>query len=773
LIIDELARLERYRKVATHHGLTLPQDGMLPAKEIDYLQRQLNATLFLEADSWMLPSWAVLSLKDFDRERKLVTEFSNDMYRNWSLIGGVGAEHFAVIDSRGLLSTRIDTGAIDFWLFDKGQLVFPALMDKDSSQLKLVSSEDQIYEWKNHVGPIEFTRLVYHVKKNGAEYVYNEIILRNHDLERTKFSFCILMRPISVLGIEPIELIECEGDKLTVYVNGLLSTLSDTRPATILFAEANDGELPDRLMTNTDHEGSRYTSTAGLATIIARYDITLGPAGSEHIFFWSPLSSIGKSDEIIRIEPKSQDRDNSIGEWFAFSDQCAKGLYPNEQLDTAFSQATASLAMQAVPAMFPEDPQLAALNWRDRIRILLALLQSGALEVAERVVSRLREKLSIPEDQLNLSIYGPILWGFHQYHEYTQSSVLDDTMFEFLKRLTAAVVETIKTQISEEASAFPDETTSEEEQDLLQHRLIVRPEVISNLDGMFWNLAALVASRSIMSAAHENVLVVTLDQVIEKYRERINSVSSEIEQARWLKPTDPLNEHVEDEIVDLVGTAAQFKRYGIDMDFVERLYTRIPPRRLIHSLWKSFQPTERYSSHVALRIAQYFSVTERRDEVEPLLKRALEFLSDDYHLPEYVNPRSYGGSDGAGLSVRASTDLILLLYDMLIHEREAGLIALQGAPEEWFTSRRPLIVDGLVSTRGTVHIEIGASANQYQIEIGMCDFPEEIEIHIPSSVPISMVKVYGGTVVERTPKASSPLLKIIPLSDQIVLTYRK
>jgi hypothetical protein len=746
---------------------------MLPADEIDYIQRQLNAKLFLEAEPWMLPSWAVLALKDFDKEQSMITEFKNDMYRNWSLIGGVGAKHFGAADSRGLVSSRIDIGSIDFWLLDGEDLVFPALMGKDSSQLKLVSSEDQVYEWKNHVRSVEFTRLVYHVGKDDAEYIYNEIVLRNHGLESINFSFYILIRPISVLGVEPIELIEYDSDRQAVYVNGFLGLLSDSKPSAIHFGESNDGELLERLKTNPVSQSPLYTSAAGLATVIIRYDVTLRPAGSQQIFFWSPLSTVGKSEEFTRIVPKSQDRDNSIGEWFAFSDNHASMSFPDEQLDTVFSQAAVSLAMQAIPAMFPEDPQLAALTWRDRMRILLALLRSGALDIAEKVVCALEENLSIPEGALDLTIYGPLLWGLHQYHEYTQGSTLNEAKLKFLKYLTSGVVETIKMQLEEETSGLHDGDIPQEEEELLQHRLIIRPGVVSNLDCMLWNLAALMSARSTISPIHEDELIVSLNDTIERYYSHILSVCSEIEQARWLRPTDPMSEQVEDEIVNLLGTAAQLQRYGIDTSFIERLYGRIPPKRLVNRLWKSFQPTERYSSHLALRIAQYFAVAEQRDRVEPLLTRALEFLSDDCHLPEFVNPRSFGGSGGAGLSILASADLILLLYDMLIHERDMDLVALPGVPEEWYTSKRPLIIDGLPLTRGDVHIEIGASANQHQIEIAMDDFPEEIQIHVPPSVPMSMVKAYGGSIVERASKVTSPFLKIVPLSDQVVLTYHK
>jgi hypothetical protein len=65
------------------------------------------------------------------------------------------------------------------------------------------------------------------------------------------------------------------------------------------------------------------------------------------------------------------------------------------------------------------------------------------------------------------------------------------------------------------------------------------------------------------------------------------------------------------------------------------------------------------------------------------------------------------------------------------------------------------------------------SANQHQIEIGIEDLPEEIEIHVPEGVPLRMVKAYGGSIVDRAAKARSPHLRLVPLSNEVVLTYHK
>ena len=153
--------------------------------------------------------------------------------------------------------------------------------------------------------------------------------------------------------------------------------------------------------------------------------------------------------------------------------------------------------------------------------------------------------------------------------------------------------------------------------------------------------------------------------------------------------------------------------------------------------------------------------------------RVLDFFSDDYHLPDFVDVRTYGGSAGCGHSIIAAADLILLMLDMILYKEESNLVILAGVPGEWFTTKRPLIIDSLPTRNGNAHIELGSSSNQHQIEISLDDLPEELEVHVPSIVPLPMVKAYGASIVERKSRGSSPHLRIVPLSEETVLTFHK
>ncbi len=761
MILDELSRLERFRRAAQNHGISISDEGFLPNQEIDHLRAQLNAQIYLESEKWMLPSWAYLSLRDIDLEEKLITDFTNTSYNNWSNIGGVGATSYGIADSRGLLTVRFDCGSIDFWLLDKNSIIYPALLGKDESRLYLVSTEDQLYEWTRHIGSIEFNRLIYHVKKNQNEFIYNEVVLRNNGLEKATITFFVVIRPMSVFGFEPIERIEFDSESRAIFVNNHLSLMFTNNPHTIFLDENCKKELPNTLLTGSADAKSLIESPSGQATILLKYEITLPPAGSENILFVSPLASLARDSTLPSINPTTRDRDSSIGNWYAFADNRVKAVFPEDVFDLAFSQATVMLAIQALSVMFPDDSYLASQNWRERMRIFVALLRSGCIEVAQQVANDLSERIQLPDGPLDTSIFSPILWGLLQFSNHALCSSEEKNTI-FLRKMTMGVLESIRKQ----QQSTPDE-------ELLQGYSILNESMFDDLIQQLWDFASLKSAFTYFTDLKDQEIIQHLADILESSHQRLEQSYDEINHARWLKPDDPMMHTAEERILELLSTVALLRITVDESSLLETLSERIAKRRIVHNLWKKFHPKDQYSSHLALRLAHFYVFTKQREFVEPLLTRAIEFLTEDYLLPEYVDIKSYGGSEGVGASILAASDLILLLRDMLVFEDGSNLVLFSGIPDDWFTSKRPLVVEDLPTDYGLARIEVGSSANQYQLEIDIDDLPDELEFHVPPSVPLPMVKAYGSSIVERVSKIKSPFLRVVPHSDEVVLTFHK
>jgi len=678
-------------------------------------------------------------------------------------------------DSRGLATALPGCGSVDIWVLGTDGVIFPALMGKDGPQLKLVSTEDQLYEWKTEVQSVEFVRLLYHVEQDGVEYLYNEVVLKNIALEMANITFYAVLRPMSVLGFEPIENLEFEDGTNQIFANETLALQVGIAPSAVFLVESNDDTIPEIIQSDRIRYDYKLSSKEGFGTAILKFNVTLSPAGTKSIVFGSPLEVLPDMESSTDLKPKSQNRDKSIGNWFDFTDKRGEAFFPDEKLDSVLSQAAVSLAIQAQSVLFPEESDDTSLNWRDRMRVLFALIKSGGIDVASQITNQAAQIFGDSDVSLDTTTFSPLLWGLLQLQGYSIQRESIQENIEYLAQLAESLVAAIAVGRPKKMRVEPtsgESLTNEHEDTPLEHYSVLDDTMLKEFNELLWDLSALKEGMSYFALTKVS-LVAKIKETIPFVERRVQEKYDEIRSARWPRPQDPQLIEIDRAILDILTSIVQLKIDGFDKQFLRSLCKKVSGRRLVRDLWKIQKPAELFSSHLALRIAQFHVWDKQRDAVEPLLRRALEFISEDFLLPEFVNPRTFGGSGGTGSSVLASANIILLLSDMLVHEDRNNLVFLAGIPSDWYTSNKPLTVKGLHTRFGKTRIDIGQSANQNQIETGMEILPDEIEIHVPESVPLRMVKAYGGSIVEKAVKDRSPHLKIVPLSNDVVLTYHR
>jgi hypothetical protein len=260
-----------------------------------------------------------------------------------------------------------------------------------------------------------------------------------------------------------------------------------------------------------------------------------------------------------------------------------------------------------------------------------------------------------------------------------------------------------------------------------------------------------------------------LDQTTTDYSELIDAKLDEMPSFSEPELTDAYSL----DLLELLSAVSQLRLYNVGEKFLKEVVKIISGSVISKGLVRLSGPPVRFSSYLSLWLAHYYTRKKMRDDAEELLRKSLEFLSDYNVLPEWVNPRTGGGSKGSSCSIHAAANLLLLLRDMMLYTEGNNLIVFPGIPDGWYTSKYPLIVSRIPTSIGPVHLEIGASKNQHQIEVKLESLPEEIEFRLPSTIPISIVKVYGGGVAERSNDKNFPYVKVVPLSESIVLTFRK
>ncbi|MHA2003750.1 MAG: hypothetical protein ACW960_06550, partial [Candidatus Thorarchaeota archaeon] len=297
---------------------------------------------------------------------------------------------------------------------------------------------------------------------------------------------------------------------------------------------------------------------------------------------------------------------------------------------------------------------------------------------------------------------------------------------------------------------------------------VIEPWQLTDLSDALWMLSALVLVSNAYDSLGDKERFDSISEAVVQY---MSFVSENVERLAADKDvlasakgqTDALA--LLDAIVLLGGDL-------VSSDFVEVIFASVNSLVTKH-LVRLPEPDGRVSSHLGLRLAHYHVLKKDEFATLQILERLMEFVSEFYTIPEFVNTRTSGGGHGDGSSLMAAVDLLLLIREMILSEDGEDLVILPAISDEWYTSSIPLTVKSLPTSHGEVNIGVGVSTNQHQIEVRMKNLPRELIIHVPSHFALPMMKAFGGGIVDRAKDSVSPYIRIMPLSTNIVATVHR
>ncbi len=655
-----------------------------------------------------------------------------------------------------------------------------------------------MFEWRFVQDPIEFTRLIYHVCNGEHEYIYNEVLVKNHSLKDATISFYAVVRPMSARGVEPIEHLEFDAENGYLYTNGTLALVIDKQPNTVVMSTSDNINLPETLPKETARLDRDFSAARGLATAILRYDVRLAPAASKRLFFTSPLSPIEKGADVPVFRPSPRARDDSVGSWFDFSERTTCFAFPDRSLDPAVAQAKASLATQASSFVLPEDKSLFMLDWPEKARVLFALSSIGGFQLARALSINVAGIVADRVEEFEPLSMSPVLWSLLQYHAYSRDDAYLREIGPMVSHLVRVIGRELETETSRLEPPKAEVPTTVDSQEGLHEGYLGVDEIAAaslylddepSLEGeeeeveeeeqqprdclevvrALWNIAALKAGFGACKTLGDEKGLRSMEESLDRYESVLEAY------AESLTEEDELFTSIERQMqaLELVTTASLLKTGINDSKLFEAAMASVTEHLISSNLVKVVAPTSRLSGHLGLRLGQHYAQQKLEHEVEQFLKRTLEFIDSFDNIPEFVNPRTGGGSHGSGCSIKAATDLLLLVREMIAQMHGDNLVILPAIPDSWYTSSISLTVQNLPTTLGEADIEVGSSPNQHQIEVRMKNLPQELVVHVPTLFALPMIKAFGGGIVERFKDAQSPYVRVVPLSNTFVATFHR
>ncbi len=778
---------ERILSVARGHRLSFPETlDDDPVIRIENIRGILNRAVYATAQTWMMPRWVVSRSKKGDVHSE--DAMFNNNYCDLALIGGVGGRFTGIADEAGLVMANPECGALDLWIHDGKDFVFPAL--EQDHRMELMSEDDQVFTWSYRVGAIELCRHVYHVQDGDRESIYNEIEIRNKSLTDARMTIFAVVRPMSIRGVEPITEVSFDETKNRVYTNGRVALECDRRPTTIVMATGDNPNILVDVLSMSNRWDTEFRTARGLATAVLRFDISLRSARTSTITLVQPFSD-GNSDGPIVIKKKGNARYETVGKWFEFMDCTMSASFPEARLNGVFKMAKAVTAMQARGALEQES----SLTDGDRSRILLALSQIGAeelvLELAPLVTDEITTYLQNQEWRRAWTLSLSLLRAGHfireSTSELTSKHFLDSLYAEVRESMvhgesansTQAKMTTAVESPEIEGPVPPGHESIEErpESHAVEEESLPTPKPYEAVKEN--SIDSLLEMKWLQCVGRE--LVDTLDWVgRRKEAEELYDL--------WKEYSSHVNELWEREF-NLSREPEESKRIAQMLDIFDLVVlgndsTGIPSRIIDESaltirtllmkkgLLKRPGRQEIRSNYLTLRLAQIYALRYDGDSIESLLAHVLKSASEYQNIPDEIGENE-SPHIRCGATVRTASDLIILIRMMTAKEQGENLITLGGFPDDWFVSPKDVAMTKIPTTLGKIDILMGTSANQHQIEFQLTDLPQEIEIHVTSYRGIMEYKVYGGSLVERVESPISPYLRVVPLSDNVVVTYHK
>ncbi|MFX0108848.1 MAG: hypothetical protein ACFE7R_11225, partial [Candidatus Hodarchaeota archaeon] len=442
------------------------------------------------------------------------------------------------------------------------------------------------------------------------------------------------------------------------------------------------------------------------------------------------------------------------------------------------------------------------LSWSERVRISLALVRWGSIDLTKELYSSVFANDVWSQGVIQESDISPVLWGYLQIYSHScEDGALDNIWPKITKGIGLLADFTdellLRTSQSEETiSSLPLHSYSPRHLEKQEEFLLGVDDIISatnevrdeedepetpdtpTLEPEEWTTTLIMDAMWALAAINQ-VLTLRGDSEFDK-REKLEGLSEKLISAimKTTAKMSTINElfaSPEDSSLALclVSTESLLRTQVVDESLLEKAIEAITNNLMHRHLIRVPQIKGRFSSHLALRIGQYYVNKNRKTEVEKCLQRILELVSENNCIPEYVDQRTGGGSYGAGASVFAAADLLLLMRDMLLMEEGDVLRVLPAIPNDWFASSTQMTADNLPTIYGPLGIEIGQSANQHQIEVHMTELPQELSIYVPTSFALPMMKIFGGGIVGRIKDPVAPFIKVLPLSPNIIATIHR
>lgn len=651
---------------------------------------------------WVLPYWMERQFRPdsaafIPRSHQLTA--INSTYRNWTGLGLPGYATEGHVDPAGLVSPRPFCWSLDTWLVIGERAYFPS---REKMKQRLVA-DTPVVETSGKFGAICFRQVDFAATWQKLPIIVHKVELSTTRKGAMKGRLIFCLRPYNVEGLSPVYKAHTDGKFL--YADDLVAMVLSRPPDIACLRNYQEGDVAQALFDLYECTSSRCE--AGLVTAALAYDLSVEKGHPVKFEVYLPIQPLAASRrELFQAAPVDTGEERIIAYWQKRTSAGMQIEVPDEKLKSAFEANKSFLLMlwdggSITPGVFTYHH----FWYRDAAYQLLALDRTGFSLEAEKVL------LTYPKRQTRSGFFrsqegewdsnGQAIFALYHHYRQTQSEA-------FLRHVYPSVRKGAEWIIAH-ADAPP-------------HGLLPAgfsaehfgPNDFYYWDN-FWAVEGLKLAARLAQEAKDRQSAARFRREERSYRRRLeNSIDAAARRlGNDLFPTAP------DRGADggIIGNIAA----AYPLTFYEADHPRM--RATVAYLLENFGLDGGYyhpvvhsglNVYLTLQIAQVLLLQGDRRAYE-LLQWALRAATDTGTYPEAIHPHTKGGCMGDGHHGWAVAELLLMIRNLLLHERGQEVHLTPLWPKEW--EERGVCVREAPTAFGKLGFEIAASKNRWTLSL--------------------------------------------------------
>ncbi len=641
--------------------------------------------------NWVYPYWVHRQLNPHDVSfipRSQNPLLLNVTHRNWTALGSPHGVHEAIIDPRGLATPLPREWSLDVWLQVGERVLFPSLVESCTQQIDCNAPRlTTIFSTEEVELTIE--QFVDSTNRN-IDVLFQRAQVRNIRVEEVSGFLCIAVRPFNPEGVAPIHSIEVHHNRF-LYLDGVLGVALAKSPELILLSNGEQGDtalqLPLGSLLPDDQSKGSIECTHGLANALAVYRFELGPEQQFNIDCSTALGfeqqlRNGTSKQSWRV---SFDRRKSrhTGTWERELATGADFQIPDEDLQKVFDASRLALLQLQEAEFISPGPYLYHHFWfRDAAPMVRALDLLGFKSRTREVIDGFRSRHTAegffrgPEGEWDSN--GAVLWSVYRHYLLTRSRAWLEGWYPSLLKGARWIRRARNNAAKDRASVsglMPPGLSAEH---------------LGTVDQYFWDSFWSLAGISAFVSSAE-VLKRSLDQ--EEFATELLSFNQDILSAiidcekrlgHPLIPASPRRGFDESAIGSIVALypleiLGRLPHAANTVSEIDRRYT--DSKGFFHPIIHSG-----YNPYLTLQLAECHFFLGNVQRSWELADCVLRQMRPPYSLPEAIHPGSGGGSMGDGHHGWAAAEIVLLLRNYLVKEKE-GILSIFGGCSDRLVSK--------------------------------------------------------------------------------------